>query len=54
MEIKKVLKFIANEVGKICVDVLELFTERVSPPAREIILLLGLAALAVTLIRILF
>ena len=51
---KKLLTFLSKEVGDICVDILDIVTSRISPPFREMILLLGLATLAVTLIRILF
>ena len=53
-KIKKVLDFVVMEISSVVVDLTDIFNDKIKPPYREPILILGIVLIILIILRILF
>ena len=53
-KIKMVLDFIVIEISSVVVDLTDIFNDKIKPPYREPILILGIVLIILIILRILF
>ena len=53
-KIKMVLDFIVIEISSVVVDLTDIFNDKIKPPYREPILILGIVFIILIILRILF
>ena len=53
-KIKKVLDFVVMEISSVVIDLTDIFNDKIKPPYREPILILGIVFIILIILRILF